>query len=179
MHVPAETAVAETPSVPACGGAGPRQLGSIAVLLAPPVRVSKRTSTPFDPAARIFASRSGVSQPGLGCGSVVTPPELVAGTAALGAAPRTNATSRPAPTNSFLMLPPCVLKLRSVQGMPFRTPPFQHEQPGYAGCRSRPGRARWSLGQVDFFPAGPGGPRGFPAAGPIVAGPDPVKDLAV
>src|SRR3954454_16589929 len=112
MHVPAETAVAETPSVPACGGAVPRQLGSIAVLLAPPAPFSKRTSTPFDPAARIFASRSGVSQPGLGCGSVTTSPELVAATAVPGPAPRTNASSRPATTNSFLIRLPPALKLR-------------------------------------------------------------------
>src|SRR5256885_8358913 len=97
MHVPAETAVAETPSVPTCGGAVPRQLGWIVVPL------SKRTSTPFDPAARIFASRSEVSQLGLGCGSVLTSPELVSATAALGAAPRTNARSSPATINSFLI----------------------------------------------------------------------------
>src|SRR3954468_4570523 len=105
MHVPADTAVAETPSVPACGGAVPRQFGSIAALLLPPPPppLSKRTSTPFDPAAMILASRSGVSQAGLGCGSVLTSPELVAATAALGPAPRTNASSRPAPTNSFLI----------------------------------------------------------------------------
>src|SRR5213075_3108092 len=53
MHVPADTAVAETPSVPACGGAVPRQFGSIAapLLPPPPPPLSKRTSTPVDPAA--------------------------------------------------------------------------------------------------------------------------------
>src|SRR3954466_5359644 len=127
MHVPAETAVAETPSVPACGGAVPRQFGSIVVPLLLPEPLSKRTSTPFDPAARILASRSGVSQAGLGCGSVLTSPELVAATAALGPAPRTAASSRPAPTNSFLMLLPLRLKLRSMEPMSFRTRPFHHK----------------------------------------------------
>src|SRR3954452_19844889 len=112
MHVPAETAVAETPSVPACGGAVPRQFGSmVGPLLPPPPPLSKRTSTPFDPAARILASRSGVSHVGLGCGSVVTSPELVSATAAPGPAPRTHASSTPAPTNSFLIPLPLRLKL--------------------------------------------------------------------
>src|SRR5436305_5176809 len=110
MHVPAETDVAETPSVPACGGAVPRQFGSIVVAL------SKRTSTPFDPAARILASRAGVSQPGLGCGSVTASPELVEATAAPGPAPRTNASRTPAPTNSFLMRLPLRLRLRLEAG---------------------------------------------------------------
>src|SRR3954453_5359432 len=132
MHVPAETAVAETPSVPACGGAVPRQFGSIAapLLPPPPPPLSKRTSTPFDPAARILASRAGVSQFGLGGGSVVPAPEPVSATAAPGPAPRTNASTRPAPTTSFLMRLPLRLRLRSAQRMTFRARPFHHAQGG-------------------------------------------------
>src|SRR3954453_2204323 len=134
MHARAETAGADTPSAPAYGGAVPRQFGSIAVLLPPapappPPPLSKRTSTPFDPAARILASRSCVSQPGLGCGSVMTSPELVSATAAPGPAPRTNASTRPAPTNSFLMRLPLRFRLRSAQLMTFRARPFHHARP--------------------------------------------------
>src|SRR4051794_29043426 len=134
MHVPADTAVAETPSVPACGGAVPRQFGSIVVPL------SKRTSTPFEPAARILASRPGVSHPALGCGSVLTSPELAAASAAPGPAPRTNASSTPAPTNSFLMCLPLRFRLRSAQRMTFRARPCHHAMDACAlrGARESP-----------------------------------------
>src|SRR3954465_11292408 len=125
MHVPADTAVAETPSVPACGGAVPRQFGSIVVPL------SKRTPPPFEPAARILASRPGVSHPGLGCGNVLTSPELAAASAAPGPAPRTNASSTPAPTNSFLMRLPLRFRLRSAQRMTFRARPLHHAPTGH------------------------------------------------
>src|SRR4051794_24905968 len=148
MHVPADTAVAETPSVPACGGAVPRQFGSIAALLLPPPPppLSKRTSTPFDPAARILASRSCVSQPGLGCGSVMTPPELVSATAAPGPAPRTNTSTRPAPTTSFLMLLPLRFRLWSAQRMTFRARPFHHATTGHGPRHRLRGRARLGHG---------------------------------
>src|SRR3954454_20800182 len=143
MHVPAETAVAETPSVPACGGAVPRQFGSIAALLLLPEPLSRRTSTPFDPAARILASRSGVSQPGLGCGSVMTSPELVSATAVLGPAARTNASSTPAPTNSFLMLLP--LRIETTVGAAYalsNAPVPLDDLRRHPAVRQTPGRCR-------------------------------------
>src|SRR3954454_23025676 len=62
MHVPAETAFTDTPSVPAYGGEVPTQFGS---------SVAAGTSIPRGPAAMIFASSCGVSQLGLGRSSVV------------------------------------------------------------------------------------------------------------
>jgi hypothetical protein len=93
MHVPAETALTETPSAPTYGGAKPRQLGSSA---APPF--ANGTSTPFVPAATIFASRAGVSHVGRGWSSV---PMVPSASAALGPARSRSAASRPATVSRY------------------------------------------------------------------------------
>src|SRR5205085_6931062 len=95
MQVPAATAVTETPPVLAYGGAVPRQFGWI---VAPG---ANGTSTPAGPAASICALSSGVSQSGLGCGSVVSVPPVLSDAAA-GASPVPQTSVSAATTKSSL-----------------------------------------------------------------------------
>src|SRR5687767_13784228 len=104
MHVPALTAVAETPSVPTYGGAVPRQFSWVAVGRGP-----RLTSRPFVPDATIFASSWSVSHAGRGWSSVPrspSAPALLEPAAATLAATSSIAPARPATVNSFRMDPP-------------------------------------------------------------------------
>src|SRR5918992_5456267 len=100
MHVPALTAVSDTPSVPAYGGAVPRQLSSVAFGRGP-----RSTSTPFVPEATIFASSSSVSHAGRGWSSVprslLAPSEVDPAAATLAPTARRTAAARAATINSF------------------------------------------------------------------------------
>src|ERR671915_465584 len=100
MHVPALTAVSDTPSVPAYGGAVPRQLSSVAFGLGP-----RLTSRPFVPEATIFASSASLSHAGRGWSSVprsLPPsPEVVSAAATLAPTARRAAAARTATIHSF------------------------------------------------------------------------------
>src|SRR4051794_38115181 len=95
MQVPAETALMETPSVPAYGGDAPMQFGW---------SVAAGTSTPRGPALTICALSSGVSQLGLGRSSVLGVEEVSA--APTVATPRTatrNAAASPSTASDLRM----------------------------------------------------------------------------
>src|SRR5438067_248984 len=112
MQVPAATALTETPSVPAYGGAVPRQFGWIVVPLA------NETSTPLVPAATIFASSSLVSHAGRGCGSVLSVPSALAPAAATSTNAHTAAeTSR----SFFIQRPP--RWINQGESLPFQLKP--------------------------------------------------------
>src|SRR5438105_1521768 len=100
MHVPALTAVVETPDVSTAGGAVPRQSG----LMVASCLGGSGISTPFVPAATIFASSSSVSQAGRGRSSV---PMESSARETLAPATSVSAAARPATTNSLRMDPPC------------------------------------------------------------------------
>src|SRR6266536_1911694 len=100
MHVPAETAFTDTPSVPTYGGDVPMQLGS---------SVAAGTSMPRGPAATICASSCDVSQSGLGRSSVVgslDDPVSAFATAPASPASRNAATSPAAASNLRMNHPP-------------------------------------------------------------------------
>src|SRR4051812_40216618 len=111
MHVPAETAFADTPSVPAYGGEVPMQFGS---------SVAAGTSTPRGPAATIFASSCGVSQLGLGRSSVVGAESSVVAPATVPPRAATrNAAATTSATSDLCIRPPIAVGVIAENGWVF------------------------------------------------------------